>query len=130
MRRQVALSAAAAAWRPPATRAVTSGAGRDGGVGGWAAGGAKDGGGNIGGSRGGWEDAEHMATLNARLRLTREHYAGTTTHNRAGPAFTDGAGFGLGLGGRYGFGATPPWERVGAESVVGPMKPCSNIAPA
>jgi len=63
----------------------------------------------------------HMATLNARLRLTREHYAGTTTHNRVHPAFNPGTGFGLGIGGRYGFGATPPWERVGAESVYDPV---------
>lgn len=60
-----------------------------------------------------------MADLRVRLRSTREHHAALADATAAAAVGTSGGGarairsgngFGVGFGGRFGYGAAPPWE--------------------
>ena len=52
-----------------------------------------------------WDDEGEVSALRARLRA-----ALAERRSSASLASTSGSGFGVGFGGRFGYGATPPWD--------------------
>ena len=58
-----------------------------------------------------WDDEGEVSALRARLRA-----ALADRRSSASLASTSGSGFGVGFGGRFGYGATPPWDATSSSA--------------